>query len=129
MGNIIKPNYVTCSFSNLLKKNTFSRYLCFATVEKWYSYETNPRMVDHSDFATTANIYAHLECGFKSHFCAGNANRNERNISKFRKRSVKRSLHIISVLYNIILWWELNKNNRKPIYDLRCFCGIYRNIV
>lgn len=73
MGNIIKPNYVTCSFSNLLKKYGLRhirfhdlRHTCASLLlNNGIPMKQIQEWLGHSDFATTANIYAHLECNSK----------------------------------------------------------------
>ena len=69
LGNIIKPNYVTSSFKQLLKKNGLReirfhdlRHSCASLllslgvpmkqIQEW---------LGHSDISTTSNIYAHLD--------------------------------------------------------------------
>lgn len=73
MGNIIKPNYVTCSFSDLLKKYGLRkirfhdlRHTCASLLlNNGIPMKQIQEWLGHSDFATTANIYAHLECDSK----------------------------------------------------------------
>ena len=73
MGNIIKPNYVTCSFSDLLKKYGLRhirfhdlRHTCASLLlNNGIPMKQIQEWLGHSDFATTANIYAHLECNSK----------------------------------------------------------------
>ena len=69
LGNIIKPNYVTTTFGNLLKKHGLRqirfhdlRHSCASLllslgvpmkqIQEW---------LGHSDISTTSNIYAHLD--------------------------------------------------------------------
>lgn len=69
MGNIIKPSYVTNSFSDILEKNDMRhirfhdlRHSCASLllanevpmkqIQEWFG---------HSDISTTANIYSHLD--------------------------------------------------------------------
>ena len=51
IGNIIRPNYVSAQFPKLLEKNCL-RPIRFHDLR-------------HSDFSTTANIYAHLDYASK----------------------------------------------------------------
>jgi len=39
--------------------------LCFIAFGQWRSYEANSKWLGHSDFSTTANIYAHLDYNSK----------------------------------------------------------------
>lgn len=73
MGNIIKPNYLTESFSSLLKKNGLRhirfhdlRHTCASLLlNNGIPMKQIQEWLGHSDFSTTANIYAHLDCNSK----------------------------------------------------------------
>lgn len=52
IGDLLKPHYVTESFPQLLKANGVS----MKQIQEW---------LGHSDFSTTANIYAHLDYSSK----------------------------------------------------------------
>ena len=73
MGNLIKPNSITDGFSRILQKNSLRkirfhdlRHSCASLllaggvpmkqIQEW---------LGHSDFSTTANIYAHLDYNSK----------------------------------------------------------------
>lgn len=73
MGNIIKPNYITCSFSDLLEKYDLRkirfhdlRHTCASLLlRNGIPMKQIQEWLGHSNFSTTANIYAHLECDSK----------------------------------------------------------------
>ena len=73
MGNIIKPDYLTDSFRNLLRKNGLRpirfhdlRHTCASLLLKnGVPMKQIQEWLGHSDFSTTANIYAHLEYNSK----------------------------------------------------------------
>ena len=69
MGNIIKPDYLTDSFAKLLVKNNLRRirfhdlrHTCASLLMKnGVPMKQIQEWLGHSDFSTTANIYAHLD--------------------------------------------------------------------
>ena len=69
MGNLIKPNYITQNFKIILKNNNLRdirfhdlRHTCASIlINKGLSLKEIQEWLGHSNFATTANIYAHLE--------------------------------------------------------------------
>ena len=73
IGDLIKPSYVTRSFSKLLKANGFRhirfhdlRHSCASLLLKnGVPMKQIQEWLGHSDFSTTANIYAHLDCSSK----------------------------------------------------------------
>jgi len=73
MGNIIKPGYLTNAFSKLLEKNDMRhirfhdlRHTCASLLLKnGVSMKQIQEWLGHSDFSTTANIYAHLDYNSK----------------------------------------------------------------
>lgn len=73
IGDLIKPGYVTQSFPKLLKANGFRhirfhdlRHSCASLLLKnGVPMKQIQEWLGHSDFSTTANIYAHLDCSSK----------------------------------------------------------------
>ena len=73
MGNIIKPDYLTDSFAKLLVKNNLRRirfhdlrHTCASLLMKnGVPMKQIQEWLGHSDFSTTANIYAHLDFNSK----------------------------------------------------------------
>ena len=73
MGNIIRPNYLTTSFQVLLEKNGMRkirfhdlRHTCASLLLKnGVPMKQIQEWLGHSDFSTTANIYAHLDYNSK----------------------------------------------------------------
>jgi len=73
LGNRIKPNYLTTAFPELLVNNGFQRmrfhdlrHSCASLLlANGVSLKEIQEWLGHSDFAITANIYAHLEYGSK----------------------------------------------------------------
>lgn len=73
IGDLIKPSYVTRSFSKLLQANGFRhirfhdlRHSCASLLLKnGVPMKQIQEWLGHSDFSTTANIYAHLDCSSK----------------------------------------------------------------
>lgn len=73
MGNIIKPNYVTDCFSRILRDNNLRRlrfhdlrHSCASLLlANGVPMKQIQEWLGHSDFSTTANIYAHLDYNSK----------------------------------------------------------------
>ncbi|WP_211296427.1 site-specific integrase [Paenibacillus donghaensis] len=73
MGNRIKPNYITQHFSLVLKKHDMRhiryhdlRHSCATLLlSNGVSMKEVQEWLGHSDYATTANIYSHLEFSSK----------------------------------------------------------------
>ncbi len=73
LGNRIKPNYLTTMFPNFLEKNGFRRmryhdlrHSCASLLlANGVPLKQIQEWLGHSDFAITANIYAHLEFNSK----------------------------------------------------------------
>ena len=69
MGNLIKPNFITQNFKIILRNNNLRdirfhdlRHTCASIlINKGLSLKEIQEWLGHSNFATTANIYAHLE--------------------------------------------------------------------
>ena len=69
MGNLIKPNYITQTFSRILEKNELRhirfhdlRHTCASLlIKNGIPLKNVQEWLGHSDYATTANIYAHLD--------------------------------------------------------------------
>ena len=69
LWNILKPDFVTEHFAYLLKENNLKkirfhdlRYTCASLLlANGISMKHIQEWLGHSDFSTTANIYAHLE--------------------------------------------------------------------
>jgi integrase len=79
LGNRIKPNYLTSAFPEFMEKNGFRRlrfhdlrHSCASLLlANGVSLKQIQEWLGHSDFAITANIYAHLE--FDSKVASANA--------------------------------------------------------
>jgi len=73
MGNLIKPNYVTDCFSRILRDNRLRkirfhdlRHSCASLLlANGVPMKQIQEWLGHSDFSTTANIYAHLDYNSK----------------------------------------------------------------
>ena len=73
MGTLISPNYVTESFPRLLENNSLRkirfhdlRHSCASLLlANGVPMKNIQEWLGHSDFSTTANIYAHLEYNSK----------------------------------------------------------------
>ena len=73
MGNLLEPGYITSNFSKLLAKNELRhirfhdlRHTCASTLLKnGVPMKQIQEWLGHSDFSTTANIYAHLDYAAK----------------------------------------------------------------
>ena len=73
LGRLIKPNYVTQAFRRLLEKNDLRvirfhdlRHSCASLLlSNGVSMKEIQEWLGHSDFSTTANIYAHLDYSSK----------------------------------------------------------------
>ena len=73
MGGLIDPDYVTTSFSNLLRRNGLRpirfhdlRHSCASMLlANGVAMKQIQEWLGHSDFSTTANIYAHLDFNSK----------------------------------------------------------------
>ena len=73
IGDLIKPHYVTESFPKLLKANGlrhirfhYLRYSCVSLLlANGVPMKHIREWLGHSDFSTTANIYAHLDYSTK----------------------------------------------------------------
>ena len=73
MGNLISPNYVSESFPKFLKKHGLRhirfhdlRHSCASLLlANGVSMKQIQEWLGHSDFSTTANIYAHLDYSSK----------------------------------------------------------------
>lgn len=73
LGRRIKPNYVTCAFSQILEKNGLEhmrfhdlRHSCASLLlSNGVPMKQIQEWLGHSDFNTTANIYAHLDYSSK----------------------------------------------------------------
>lgn len=69
MGNLLNPDYITQCFSRLLEKNKLRhirfhdlRHTCASMLLKnGVPMKQIQEWLGHSDFSTTANIYAHLD--------------------------------------------------------------------
>ena len=69
MGNLLTPDYITHSFSRILEKNELRhirfhdlRHTCASMLLKnGVPMKQIQEWLGHSDFSTTANIYAHLD--------------------------------------------------------------------
>ena len=69
IGELIKPDYITEAFSNLLKKNGLrhirfhdTRHSCASLLlRNGVAMKDIQAWLGHSDYSTTANLYAHLE--------------------------------------------------------------------
>mgnify|MGYP002538326847 CR=1 FL=1 len=74
IGNIIRPNYVSEQFPKLLEKNGLrhirfhdTRHSCASLLlRNGVSMKDIQAWLGHSDYNTTANIYAHLDTTSKS---------------------------------------------------------------
>ena len=72
-GNIVRPDYVTQHFSILLDKNNMRhirfhdlRHSCASLLlSKNIPMKAIQEWLGHSDFSTTANVYAHLDINSK----------------------------------------------------------------
>ena len=72
-GNIVRPDYVTEHFSTLLKKNNMKhirfhdlRHSCASLLlAKGIPMKSIQEWLGHSNFSTTANLYAHLDTNSK----------------------------------------------------------------
>ena len=72
-GNIVRPDYVTEHFSTLLKKNNMKhirfhdlRHSCASLLlAKGIPMKSIQEWIGHSNFSTTANLYAHLDTNSK----------------------------------------------------------------
>jgi integrase len=79
LGNRVKPNYLTSAFPEFLERNGFRRmrfhdlrHSCASLLlANGVSLKQIQEWLGHSDFAITANIYAHLE--FDSKLASANA--------------------------------------------------------
>ena len=73
MGNILKPDYLSTGFASLLEKNDMRhirfhdlRHTCASLLLKnGVPMKQIQEWLGHSDFSTTANIYAHLDFNSK----------------------------------------------------------------
>lgn len=73
IGDIIKPNYVSCGFPKLLEEHGLRRvryhdlrHSCASLLlANGVPMKQIQEWLGHSDFSTTANIYAHLEYSSK----------------------------------------------------------------
>ena len=73
MGNLIKPNYITDGFARLLRDNHLRRirfhdlrHSCASLLlSNGVPMKQIQEWLGHSDFSTTANIYAHLDYSSK----------------------------------------------------------------
>ena len=73
MGTLISPNYPTDSFPKLLEKNGLRRiryhdlrHSCASLLlANGVPMKQIQEWLGHSDFSTTANVYAHLDCNSK----------------------------------------------------------------
>ena len=73
MGTLISPHYLTSSFPKLLEKNNLRhirfhdlRHSCASLLlANGVSMKQIQEWLGHSDFSTTANIYAHLDYSSK----------------------------------------------------------------
>ena len=82
MGTLISPDYLTASFPKLLKKNNLRhiryhdlRHSCASLLlANGVPMKQIQEWLGHSDFSTTANVYAHLECNSKRLSAAAMAN-------------------------------------------------------
>lgn len=72
-GNIVRPDYVTQHFSMLLNKNNMKhirfhvlRHSCASLLlAKGIPMKSIQKWLGHSNFSTTANLYAHLDTNSK----------------------------------------------------------------
>ena len=73
LGNLLEPGYITLNFSKLLEKNELRhirfhdlRHTCASMLLKnGVPMKQIQEWLGHSDFSTTANIYAHLDYAAK----------------------------------------------------------------
>ena len=73
MGDRIKPNYLTCQFPKIIKKHGLKkmrfhdlRHSCASLLlANGVTLKEIQEWLGHSDFSTTANIYAHLDYSAK----------------------------------------------------------------
>ena len=73
LGNLMRPGYITTEFPKLLKRNGFKhmrfhdlRHSCASLLlANGVPMEQIQEWLGHSDFSTTANIYAHLDYSSK----------------------------------------------------------------
>lgn len=73
MGKLLSPHYLTEAFAMLLKKHGLRqiryhdlRHSCASLLlANGVPMKQIQEWLGHSDFSTTANIYAHLECNSK----------------------------------------------------------------
>ena len=73
MGNLTKPSYITDTFQKVLKKNHLRkirfhdlRHSCASMLlRNGVAMKQIQEWLGHSDFSTTANIYAHLDYNSK----------------------------------------------------------------
>lgn len=73
MGNLVNPNYISGNFSNILRKNGLRpirfhdlRHSCASLLIKNKIPMKDVQVwMGHSSFATTANIYAHIDTDSK----------------------------------------------------------------
>ena len=73
MGRLLSPHYLTEAFAKLLKKHGLRkiryhdlRHSCASLLlANGVPMKQIQEWLGHSDFSTTANVYAHLECNSK----------------------------------------------------------------
>ena len=73
MGKLLSPHYLTEAFAKLLKKHGLRkiryhdlRHSCASLLlANGVPMKQIQEWLGHSDFSTTANVYAHLECNSK----------------------------------------------------------------
>ncbi|MCR4693190.1 MAG: site-specific integrase [Firmicutes bacterium] len=78
LGGLILPDYITCAFKHILEKNNLRqirfhdlRHTCASLLlnkgkQKGVDLKDIQAWLGHSDFATTANIYSHLDAASKT---------------------------------------------------------------
>ena len=93
MGNLIQPNYVTGAFRKLLEKNGLRRiryhdlrHSCASLLlANGVPMKQIQEWLGHSDFSTTANVYAHLDYNAKLSSASAMESGMESALDVFRK--------------------------------------------
>lgn len=97
MGNLVNPNYISGNFSNILRKNGLRpirfhdlRHSCASLLIKNKIPMKDVQVwMGHSSFATTANIYAHIDTDSKQE--AANTIASRISLSRASEKADKKS--------------------------------------
>ena len=119
-GRLIRPDYISEHFSILLNKIGMKhirfhdlRHSCASLLlAKGIPMKAIQEWLGHSNFSTTANLYAHLDVNSKK--LSADALVNALKFTDTKKKMKKAHLHLLNKINLWCRWWESNPHGCYP---------------